>query len=200
MSWDNLDLLRTREAVLANGGRVPLADAVDRLDRLQTAVGTDDQEWDVLYYLRELALDRPVDDTVRRSFARDGLLGPDGGLDANFRDVILSGVRGQDRALYLESPFTDSLDRVLAEYALARRDVVAAANLGQLDTELARSFLAPDRFERAMDVLKDPTDVPPSPPETPDIPPHLEDPKSFAERILKRSNPPSPDSPPPPPK
>lgn len=192
MSWDNLDLLRTRDTVLANGGRVPLADAVDHYDRLRAAVGADDNEWDVLYHLRELALGRPVEDIVRRSFARDGLLDPDGELDATFRDVILSSVRGQDRVLHLDSPFTDSLDRSLAEYVTARQDVEAAAALRQLDPEQARTLLFPDRLDHAPDAR------PPAPAQ--DVPPHLEDPKSFAERVLKRSNPAPPDSPPPPPK
>jgi hypothetical protein len=189
--WENEEVLRDREAVLANGGHLPLADAVRWYDRLVTLVGADQTEWDVLYSLRQLALGRQVDREPLGELVREGLATPDGRLDPGLRDVILSAVRGEDHRLRLESPFTDSLDRALAEFRGARDQLYAAIDAGQLEPLSARQFLSPSRFHRAMDQLQEPTSpVPPSGEEEFNEgslpPPPSEETKAFAARVMQR--------------
>jgi hypothetical protein len=207
MNWTNIDLLRHRSTVLTNGGTLPLSEAIEWFDRLALAQDADDLEWDPLYHLRAAAIGQPLDPAATRTFAQARLLNPDGTLDPGFRDVILSAVRGQDRALHLESPFTDQLDRALAEFARAREVITAAADLGQLDPDLVKAFLAPSRFDRALEGLtrlhEDASRAAGEPPD-PSIPPPSYDAKTFAERVLRKAfphddpdkqSPPSPPSP-----
>jgi hypothetical protein len=103
----------------------------------------------------------------------------------------------------LEPPFTDPLDRALADFANAREVIIAAADLGELDPDMVKAFLAPSRFDRALDELTKTHEETRRVSEeslSPDVPPV--DPKTFAERVLRKALPPlDPDSktPPPPP-
>lgn len=192
MDLTNEQLLHSRETVLANGGRMSLATAVAHNSRLLTLRDADDLEWDALYHLRELALDRSLDPQPLRALAREGLVGEDGRLDPEFRDVILSATDGVGRHLTLKSPFTDELDRALAEFQHARLCIAAAAN--DLGPALTHRFLAPPRLLQLLDGPNDIFDRPDASGGTGgdgDPPPELGGGQTFADRVMRRAFPPT---------
>lgn len=208
MSWTNIDLLHHRTAVLSNGSAVTLAEAVKWFDRLQSAKDADDLEWEPLYHLRQLALGKTIAPEAVQTFIRAGLLGSDGTLDNRFREIILSSIRGEDRDLHLESPFTEKLDRSLAEFVHAREVILAATDLGQLDPDMVKSFLSPSRFDKALEEFSKLHEESSQTGERPlgtNLPVPTPDPKTFAERVMRKAQSvgepnksPSPPPPPPP--
>ncbi|QJW98485.1 hypothetical protein [Frigoriglobus tundricola] len=179
-----------RTAILANGAVVPLVEAEDRFGRLQNLLRRRDcMEWDGLYFLREVCLGRPIDPEPSATLVHERLLEPDGTPDPVMCAVVLASVRGCGRELHLDSPFTDSLDRALAEFVHARNMIRS-----DMETAPAEAFIQHDPVE---DGLKRLRNAPP-PPED-----RLKDPKSYVEDLVRRANKPKPDSPdgpPPPPK
>lgn len=156
MEWDNYEILRNRETLLANGGRLQLFDAFTHYSCLQNLRVVDDLEWDAVYLLREVALGRPIENGPRDALIQKKLLDSDGEIDPEFRDIILSSVQGEDRLLHLISPFTNSLDRALVESAISRQLILAALGHGpdELDPESSRRFLIPSKFEQAEDLVR----------------------------------------------
>ena len=110
----------TRIAILANGDRVPLERAAFFLSLLDAYLHGHEAEWDPVVLLRELSLGRDILPEQARSLEGEGLLEPDGTLDPVLRSVVLSAVRGEGVALRLDPPFTDPLDRTLAELLAAQ--------------------------------------------------------------------------------
>jgi hypothetical protein len=133
-------------ATLANGERVPLAAAASKLARVTEYLAVPDSEWDVVFYLREVCLGREIEPEQERALVRERLLEPDGRLDPVMRAVVLSAVRGVGRTLHIDSPFTDQVDRDIAEYLLARDGIRSA-----LGTDEARAVLAYDPVQRLFD-------------------------------------------------
>ncbi|MBY0456217.1 MAG: hypothetical protein K2V38_02650 [Gemmataceae bacterium] len=150
MSTDSLaDLLRDRTAVLANGDRVPLLEAALSQMRLAAQLPLEESEWDVVYHLREVCLGRPIDREPERTLIREGWLGEDGGVDPVLRSVVLAGIRGEGRQLRLDSPYTDPVDRALADFFLSREFLAS-----QLDhADLPALFDKPP-LDRAFDHLR----------------------------------------------
>jgi hypothetical protein len=188
----DLDFLKMREVVLANGDRVSLQDAALRHMRLRAQLALEEEEWDVVYHLREICLGREIDPEPERFLIREGWLCEDGTADPALRSVVLSCVRGEGRLLHLDSPYTEPLDRALAEFFISREQLLA-----QLDPADAQILFEKPQHEKGFDALREASREGPQTPA--DIPPP--DAKSFVEELNKRLNrPDSPDSPPPPPK
>lgn len=113
----------TRPVVLANGDRLLLRVAAANYARLASHLAEPDSEWDMVFYLREVCLGRPIDPEQTRALVHERLLAPDGTVEPAMRAVVLSAVRGEGRVLHLASPFTDATDRALAEFLTARNYV-----------------------------------------------------------------------------
>lgn len=190
-----------RMAVLANGGVVPLEAAAATYALLKSHLQSNDAEWDVLYYLRELCLGRPIDNHQRFTLLKSGLLESDGELHPAVRDVVLSAVRGEDQMLHLESPFTSADDRAIAELINATTYVKI-----HVPPNEAEKWLKDHLGQRIDKVLNefDTTNLP-DPRMTPELPtlsPEAQE--QILKNILNRRNPPndsdpSPDHPTPPP-
>lgn len=110
----------TRPVVLANGDRVPLIAAATSYGHLSDYLTDPDSDWDVVYYLREMCLGRDIEPEQSRALIHARLVEADGVPGAAMRAVVLSAVRGEGRHLHLDSPFTDPLDRSIAEFITAR--------------------------------------------------------------------------------
>ena len=67
------DFLKSREATLANGDHVSLFDAARHQSRLQAQLGSDEDEWEAVYYLREVCLDRPIEKAPERFLIQKGV-------------------------------------------------------------------------------------------------------------------------------
>lgn len=156
----------TRSIVLANGSRVPLARAATNLALLTDYLSDPDSDWDIVYYLREVCLGRRIEPEQTKALIKEQLLLPDGSVDPAMEAVVLSAVRGEGRVLHIGSPFTDSLDRAMAEFVNARNFVRS-----QLDEPDAEAFLRDDPARHALDLLKPP--------------------KKWTERQSERTDPPS---------
>lgn len=165
----------TRLVQLCNGDRLPLSLAAARLGLLVSyQEGEHDGEWNPLYLLRELCLGRPLAPEQLRDLRAEQLVTPAGEPIDGLRAVVLSAVRGEGRALRLDSPFTDPLDRAMADYLIARHFIRA-----HLDEPEATAFLADDPVQTALDHARRATgpggwadresDRPPPPPNSPPL-------------------------------
>jgi hypothetical protein len=159
----------TQPVVLANGGRVPLEVASANFALLNAYLAEPDSEWDVVYYLREVCLGRPIDPEQTRALVHEKLLAPDGSVDPAMRAVVLSAVRGEGRVLHLASPFTDPTDRALSEFLTARDHIQSYLSDSEvktvLDDPVQRALKTPPK--RWTDREGKRTDPPPDGPATP---------------------------------
>lgn len=114
-----------RVTTLSNGETVPLLTAARWFALLGSHQELPDLEWDAVYHLREVCLGRPLEPEQTRTLVHEGLLTPDGRVDPVLRAVVLAGVRGEGRVLHLDSPFTNPLDRAVADFVRAH-DYLAA--------------------------------------------------------------------------
>lgn len=178
------DAWTQRTAVLANGDRHPLGEVVERYNWLQDQWVVEDQAWDVVYHLREVCLGRPVDAGPLRMLAGMRLVDETGAIDPVTRSVVLSSVRGEHRALSLSSPFTDGVDRALAELAHAKGFLSLA-----LDRRESEALLGGDQLRDDLAALGD---------DLRQVPPGLPDPKSFVNKLFNKDSR-DPGLPPPPP-
>jgi hypothetical protein len=187
----NLDYLKKREVVLANGDIVSLGDAVLHHMHLHAQLGLEEQEWDVVYHLREVCLGRQIDPEPERFLVREGWLRKDRTVDPMLKSVVLSSVRGEGRLLHLDSPYTDSLDRALAQFFMAREQLLA-----QLDPADKKVVFDKPELEKGFDALHSLFGTEPGTPK-----PTKAETESFVRRLNERlDRPDAPDSPPPPPK
>jgi hypothetical protein len=162
----------SRPIVLANGARVPLDVAATNLALITSYLADPDSEWDIVNYLREVCLGRPIEPEQTLALVREQLLSPDGSVDSAMQAVVLSSVRGEGRLLHLVSPFTDPLDRAVAEFLMARDYIRSYLSPGE-----AKSVLEDDSVEKGLGLLRrarkwtdreaDRTSPPPD-----DLPPH----------------------------
>ena len=107
-------------SILALALAVPLSVAARNYGLLSSYLEDPDSEWDLAFYLREVCLGRPIDPEQTRALIAEKLLNPDGSPDPGMEAVVLSAVRGEGRALHLATPFTDPLERAMAEFIMAR--------------------------------------------------------------------------------
>ncbi len=141
-----------------------------------------DLDWPYVHLVRELCLDRPIEPEQRRALVREGLLGEDGALDPSLAAVVRAAVRGEDRLLRLDSPFTHSLDRAMADYLCARTFI-----RGHLEDAAAEAFLSSDPSRDAEQEFRERT--------TPAVPPpHM--PPPWTDREADRRDRPADDLPP----
>lgn len=99
----------------------------------------------MVYLLRRACLGQAIDADHARALTGERLLRPDGTVEPVLREIVLSSVRGQGRLLHLDSPFTETLDRVMAEYIQSREYVRCSLPLRE-----AEAFLASDPVERSV--------------------------------------------------
>jgi len=159
-----------RPITLANGANVPLFQAASNLGLLQEYLTDPDSDWNLLYYLREVSLGRSIEPEQQRALIKALLLEPDGSLDPSMEAVVLSAVRGEGQLLHIDSPFTNSLDRAMAEFVNARAYVRS-----YLDEAEAKAFFYDDLAQQGLNMLRRskkwtgrPRDESgPSPPESP---------------------------------
>lgn len=185
----NLDFLNTREVALANGDRLSLRDAVVKHMRLEAAIGLEEQEWEVVYHLREVCLGRPIDPAPERFLIREGWLREDGTVDPALRSIALSSVRGEGRLLHLDCPYTDDLSRAIATFYAAREELLA-----KLDPADAHIVFEKSDLEQRIDAVRENN----AEDKTPELytPPN---PDTFVRKLkarMEKEKP--PDSPPPP--
>lgn len=113
-------VVHSRFTTLANGDAVPLWNARHWFEKLESYQKVQDAEWDVVYHLRELCLGRTLEEEQIRSLAHEGFLSAEGAVDPVLRSVVLSSVRGEGRLLRLDPPYTDEVDRRIADYLSAQ--------------------------------------------------------------------------------
>jgi hypothetical protein len=183
----DLNALNNRVAILANGDRLPLGIAVLHQMQLVGQMALQDLEWDVVYHLREVCLGRSIDREPERFLIREGFLLEDGTVEPGLRSVVLSSVRGEERQLHLDSPFTDHVDRALAEFFGSREILLAHLPRGE-----SQQLFEKPQFDRALDLLRQPP---------PDNAPKLTDADTatFVRKLnerMNRSDPPGPPTPP----
>lgn len=75
---------------------------------------------DLIYFLREVCLGRIIQPEQAQVLIQEQLLTDDGRVDPSMQAVVLSAVRGEGKKLHIISPFTDPLDRAIAEFVNAR--------------------------------------------------------------------------------
>jgi hypothetical protein len=151
----NIELLRSREAILANGDRVNLLDAAVHHGQLSAQIALEDSEWDVVYHLRQVCLGHEIDREPKALLIQEGWLNKDGTPKPALRSVVLSSVRGEQRALHIDLPYTDPLDRALAEFFNNREFLLSELESADVSTlfekpalELTLSALS-EEFNRA---------------------------------------------------
>jgi len=110
-----------------------------------------DQEWDMVYFLRQVCMGREIEPEPKRALIRERLLQSDGTPAPDMKAVVLSSVRGEDRAIHISSPFTDPVDRAMADFIISREYIRA-----NLPKAVAESFLADDKVKWANDILRRP--------------------------------------------
>ncbi|MGL6075466.1 MAG: hypothetical protein ACRC8S_15025 [Fimbriiglobus sp.] len=174
----NKDIPSQKFISLANGDRVRLWDAATQLGILETYLhDSDDEEWNLVPLLRQVCLGHKIDPDQTRALIRQELLLPNGTVEPVLKSVVLSAVRGEGQLLHLESPFTNPLDKAMAEYINSREFIRNSLS----ETE-AKEFFAYDPVQEAYEKLKKATDPT----------------QSWADRQGKRKDP--PDAPRTPPK
>lgn len=179
------DGMEGRQVLLANGDRVALGVAVQQCGRLAAALQLDEDEWDVVYHLREVCLDRGIEPEVKQFLINEGYLGPDGSVDPALRSIVLAAVRGEGRVLRVESPYVDPLDRARAEFLGAREQLLA-----QLDPDERAAVFDKPPLERHLDTLRETFGGTPSP--------TAAEQRSFLKKLKERTGQDHPPSPPPP--
>lgn len=171
---------------LTNGAQVPVGSLTSYLNLLQSHLGTPDQEWDVVYFLRELCLGRSIEPEQQRAVAGVGLLESDGTVHPLLRDVVLASIKGRGRVLTLELPYTDVTDEAMCEF-IRHREYLRH----MLPDPQAEELFRTSPGEQSEDRLAESRGQTPAPT-------HLRDPNTFLKRILDRK-PPDADPPPSPP-
>lgn len=141
-----------RPATLANGATVPLAEAARWLALLESYADDPGLEWEMLHLLRAACLGRRLEPEQLRALVSERLLESGGAVDPTLNAVVLSAVRGEGRVLHLESPFTEPLDRAMADYIRSREYVRA-----HLDPAAAEAFLAQDPVQDSFERYRDAT-------------------------------------------
>ena len=167
-----------RPARLTTGETAPVAAVAGWLGVLRSHLESPDLEWDGVYHLREVCLGRPIEPEQERALVAGGLLAPDGRPDPVLGAVVRAAVRGEGRVLHLDSPFTDPVDRAVADF-LAARDYLAVELAPDAFAALAAPDPLPDLLRAAL------RDRPPAP--------GLADPEGFVRRLFDA---PRPDTPP----
>jgi len=126
---------------------MPLSVAASYYAVLESYLADPDSEWDVAYFLRELCLGREIEPEQMRALNVEGslLFDDTGELFPEMRAVVLSSLRGEGRQLHVASPFTDPLDRAIAQYMIAR-DYIRT----RLDDHEAKSTLEYDPVDQEL--------------------------------------------------
>jgi hypothetical protein len=163
MSNDQLE----RTIVLANSARLPLGAVAIAYGLLSSHLADPDSDWDVVYHLRQVCLGHPIEPEQTRALIREKVLMPDGSLDPVLEAVVLSSVRGEGRNLHLDSPFTDSLDRAMAEFINAREYIRS-----RMEVPEAEGFIADDPTKQIRDSLRSKKWTDDRKPPSDEFPPH----------------------------
>ena len=114
------DPLFRKTIVLSNGAKAPLAETVLHLASLQALADTQGRDRQVLYALRESCLGRPIAPSERKLLEEEKLVDAAGAVNPSLKDVVLASVRGEGKALFLASPYTDAWDRIMGNFLLGR--------------------------------------------------------------------------------
>lgn len=141
------DLLQNRDVQLANGAVVPFADAALYYGLLLGRDVCNDSEWDILFLLRRAAFGEELNADQVDELRDIGFVDAGGELKPYLGQVVLASVRGEEKALRVESPFTTHLDRAMFEYRHAREVIRTHAD----DRQQVEQFLRQDPAE---DILK----------------------------------------------
>lgn len=144
-----------RIVILATGERLPLGVVCRHLGVLASYLEDTEQDWHYLPLLRRVCFGLPVDPEQRRALARERLTEPDGTVDAALLAVVRAAVRGEGEHLRLESPFTDPVDRAMADYR--RAQTYLRGHLDDPDT-----FLTADPTRDAEHRYRESTKPPPT--------------------------------------
>lgn len=112
-----------RDIVLANGASVPLIRAAANFGILRESLAPHKEGWSSVALLRKVCFDQPIEDEQRQSLQSQGFLNHDGEVDPVMREVVLASLRGTEKQLYLDSPFTEDWDRTLADLLNAREEI-----------------------------------------------------------------------------
>ena len=125
-----------KSVVLSNGARHPIGLVAAHVGLLESYADGDARDRDVLDALRRTCLGLPISGEARHALQSEKLLDGRGEPPPALKDVVLSSVRGDGKALHVLPPFTDPWDRTIANLFLAR-----AAVRSQLSPENAELLL-----------------------------------------------------------
>lgn len=173
--------IESRIAQLSTGEVVPLLSAARWLSHLSDCVRTPDDEWDIVYHLRQACLGHPPAPEIMAALAADDFVTADGEVDPVVRAVVLAAVRGEGRALHLVSPFTEASDRMIANFVAAREYLEVELSPAEFQELLAGDGTA-DRVRAALQSFP--------------LPPDVADAESFARRCREDRPRGGPDTPP----
>ncbi len=120
-------ILRNQSVLLANGARHPFGKVHSALAVLEL-LGCDPRRRDILPILRNQALGLKVSAEDQKRLGEEGFLKEGGGMDPVLKDLLLSGVCGDESGLHLVSPFTNRLDRNLHELYSAKTHIRSAVD------------------------------------------------------------------------
>lgn len=128
----------SKKVCLANGSFLSIADVVPRLGLLERLANDSEHGRRLLSSLRAGALSQePIPEPYRQELEQMGLLAKNGVVDLLTSQVVLASVRGADTALYIDSPFTNSWDRTVADLIISRRKVRAVLPSEQAELLIA---------------------------------------------------------------
>lgn len=143
-----------RLITLANSSRVPFEAACLHLNTLVSYLEDPSLEWDVLPLLRRVCLGETLDPEQTRALGHEQLLQPDGSVEPVLKAVVLAAVRGEGQLLHIDSPFTDPLDRAMADYFCAREYVRT-----RMEPAAAAAFFARDPLQQSFEKYRNATDT-----------------------------------------
>jgi hypothetical protein len=113
-----------RDILLSSGAQCRLAGVAACLGILASSLEDSANARELVADLRKVCLGREIPDEQRDALWEAGLLMANNeAFNEEMKKVVLAAVRGEDRALYLVSPFVDKWDRVLSEALNAHNSI-----------------------------------------------------------------------------
>ncbi len=137
-----------RPVLLSTGTRWPIGAVAGCLGLLGSFL-EEPETRPLVTNLRQLCFGLEIAPERLSELSQAGLLRVNGTLDPLMRDVVLAAVRGTGNNLYLDPPFTEPLDRTIAELVLARDHIQAS-----LPREMAEVVLGYDPLHEGAEQIQ----------------------------------------------
>jgi hypothetical protein len=113
--------LFSKKVLLSNGATVSLSRAAILLSLLEDYVTSHiPPDREAMIALRRFCLGVPITDEARKLLIEERFLDKNGRVADDLKQIVLSSFKGQDYGLTIQSPFTESWDRIVAEMMILR--------------------------------------------------------------------------------